>query len=288
MRITEEWLIAMNEQFRKEDISPKARPFLALEAFSKEFNCIIAIPSEVANIIFEWFYKNTKDGSHKIGPLYRGVYYFDSCFWPVYILNQYGESQVNAFDSLESMPVQFREQIKANRKQSWDFVLLWVNCLDYTWGYEDIISESKFQGLALNFIKSADKELRATTSLLLQDNPEAKAIESARMSVEMFLKATIIMANNWDEDTIRTKIGHNLVRAAQEAFNSTQNQDIKAIEKYLSFYPEINERYSGRDWKARDLWKGYCIAQAVAATFTRLHSERNTRQQILQKRSVSG
>lgn len=288
MKPTEEWLTAINEKFRREDVPPKARPFLALEAFSKEFNCSIAIPSETANIIFEWFYKNTKYGSHNVGPLYRGVYYFDSCFWPVYILNQFGKCQINAFDSLEFMPVKLREQIKADKKQSWDFVLLWVNCLDYAWGYEDIIDGSKFQGLALNFIKSADKELRATVSLLLQDKPETKAIESSRMAVEMFLKATLIVANNWDENEIKNKIGHNLIKAAQEAFNSTQSQEIKVIEKFLSFYPEIHERYAGNDWKARDLWKGYCIAQAVAATFTRLHSERNTRQQILQKRSVSG
>ncbi len=227
MKPTVEWLIAINEKFRKEDVPPKARPFLALEAFSKEFNCSIAIPSEMANMIFEWFYENTKDGSHNMGPLYRGTYYFDSCFWPVYILNQFGKCRINAFDSLESMPPRFREQIKANKKQSWDFVLLWVNCLDYAWGYEDIINDAKFQGLALNFIKSADKELRATVSLLLQDNPEVKAIESARMSVEMFLKAIVIIANSWDEDEIRKKIGHNLVRAAQEAFYNTQSQESK-------------------------------------------------------------
>ncbi|MDD5281483.1 MAG: hypothetical protein PHC37_02060 [Candidatus Omnitrophica bacterium] len=280
---TEEWLIAINEKFRKADIPPKGRPFLALEAFSKEFKCSIIIPSETINTIFEWFYKNTKEGSHSMGPLYRGVYYFDSCFWPVYILDQFGQCKINAFDSLQTMPINFKEQIKADKKQSWDFFLLWVNCLDYAWGYEDIIVKKKFQGLSLNFIKSADKELRAAASLLLQETPEVKAIESARMAVEMFLKAVLIIANNWGEDEIKKKIGHNLVRAAQEAFNSTQSQEIKAIEKYLSIYPEIHERYSGKDWKARDLWKGYCIVQAVAATFTRLYSERDARQQVFRK-----
>jgi len=282
MRPTEEWLIAINEKFRKEDIPPKGRPFLALESFYKEFKCSI-VPSETINIIFEWFYKNTKEGTHSIGPLYRGVYYFDSCFWPVYILQQFGQCKINAFDSLQTMPINFKEQIKADKKQSWDFVLLWVNCLDYAWGYEDIIVQNKFQGLALNFIKSADKELRATASLLLQETPEVKAIESARMAVEMFLKAILIITNNWSEDQIRKKIGHDLAIAAQEAINSTQSQEIKAIEKYLSFYPEIHERYAGKDWKARELWKGYCIAQAVAVAFTRLHSDRDTRQQILKR-----
>lgn len=283
MKSVEEWLIAINERFRLEDIPPKARPFLALEAYSKEFNCSIAIPSELANNIIEWFYKNTKEGAHNIGPLYRGVYYFDSCFWPVYILNQYGKSKINAFDSLKTMPLKFKEQIEANRKQAWDFVILWANCMDYAWGYEDIINGSKFQGLALNFIKSADKELRATTALLLQDMPETKAIESSMMAVEMFLKAIIIITNNWNEQEVKKRIGHDLIKAAQEAFECTQNREIKAIEKNLLFYPGVEVRYNGKSWKSRELWYGYCIAQAVAAIFTRLHSNRDMRKQILPK-----
>ncbi|MCM8797048.1 MAG: hypothetical protein NC923_04130 [Candidatus Omnitrophica bacterium] len=283
MRPTEEWLRAINERFRKEDIPPRARPFLALKAFSEDFKCNVSIPSEVTNTICEWFYKNTQEGSHKIGSLYRGVYYFDSCFWPVYIPIVYGKVPLNAFDSLPSMSETLKNQIKANTKELWSFILLWVDCLDYAYGYDDIIKNPRFKGLALNFIKSADKELRAAVSLLLQDFPETKAIESTRMAVEMFFKAIIIIATGWNEDKVRKKIGHSLIVAAQEAFNFTQSKEIKEIEKKLSFYPEINERYAGKDWKARELWKGYCLAQVVATIFTRLHSDRDTRQQILRK-----
>lgn len=280
MKPTEEWLVAINKKFRKENIPPIARPFCALEAFSKEFKCIVAIPSEAFNTISEWFYKNTKEGSHNIGPAYRGVYYFDACFWPVDIPIIYGKPLVKPFSSLQSMSEPLKNQIKADKKQLFSFLSLWTDCLDYAYGYEDIIKDSKFKDLALNFIKSADKELRSTASLLLQDYPEMKAIEGARMSVEMFLKAIVIIANDWDEDAIKKKIGHNLTKAAQEAFNCTHNEEIKEIEKRFRIFPDIHERYAGKDWKPPELWKGYCIAQVVATIFTRLHSERDTRQQI--------
>ncbi len=283
MKPTEEWLIAINEKFRKEDIPPRARPFLAFKAFSEQFNCSVVIPSEIANTIAEWFYKNTQEGSHKIGSLYRGVYYFDSCFWPVYIPIVYGEVPLNVFDSLLTMSDNFKSQIKADKKRLENFLLLWTDCVDYAYGYDDITNNIKFKGLELNFIKSANKELCSTVSLLLQDFPEPKAIESARMSVEMFLKAVVIIANNWSEKEIKRKIGHNLIVAAQEAFNCTQNQEIKAIEKNLLFYPEVDVRYTGKEWKPRELWKGYCIAQVVASIFARLHSGRDIRQQFFKK-----
>jgi hypothetical protein len=59
MKPTEEWLIAINKKFSEENIPPIARTFRALEIFSKEFKCSVAIPSEAFSTISEWFYKNT-------------------------------------------------------------------------------------------------------------------------------------------------------------------------------------------------------------------------------------
>jgi hypothetical protein len=68
--------------------------------------------------------------------------------------------------------------------------------LDYAYGYDDIFKLKSFNELATNFIRSAHKELEATVSLLLEDNPQSKAIETARMAVEMFLKAILIIEDS--------------------------------------------------------------------------------------------
>jgi hypothetical protein len=281
MEPTEEWLNTINEEFRKADIHPRQRPFRAIEAFSRKFNCSVFIPSNTADKIFEWFKKNTPEGSQVIGALFRGVYYFDSVFWPVYIPIVYGQVQINVFSSLETMPEHFKRQIEADKMELWNYVLLWVDCLDYAYGYGKLIHDSRFIGHAGNFIRSGNKELTAAVAMLLQNRPETKAIESCRMAVEMFLKSIIIAKSGWSEEQIKRRISHDLNKAAREVITVTNNDEFKKLGPEYSFFPEIDERYSGRDWKPIDLWRGYCLAQTTATIFTRLYSDRDTRNQFV-------
>lgn len=281
MEPTEEWLKTINEEFRKADIHPRQRPFRAIEAFSRQFNCSVYIPSNTADMIFEWFKKNTPEGSQVIGALFRGVYYFDSVFWPVYIPIAYGQVQINAFSSLETMSEVFKKQIEADKMELWNYVLLWVDCLDYAYGYDDLLHDSRFIGLAGNFMRSGNKELTAAVAMLLQHRPEAKAMESCRMGVEMFLKSIIVANLGWSEEQVKRKISHDLNIAVREVTTATNNDEIKKLGPEYAFFPEIDERYSGRDWKPIDLWRGYCLVQATATIFTRMYSDRDTRSQIV-------
>lgn len=281
MEPKEEWLKLINEEFRKADIHPRQRPFRAIEAFSREFNCSVYIPSNTADVIFEWFKKNTPEGSQIIGALFRGVYYFDSVFWPVYIPIAYGQVQINAFSSLETMSEDSKKQIEADKMELGNYVLLWVDCLDYAYGYDDLLHDSRFTGLAGNFMRSGNKELTAAVAMLLQHRPQAKAIESCRMGVEMFLKSVIVANLRWSEEQVKRRISHNLNKAASEVASVTNNDEIKKLGPEYSFFPDIDERYSGRDWKPIDLWKGYCLVQATAAIFTRMYSDRDTHSQII-------
>jgi len=281
MKPTEEWLNAKNNEFRKADVHPRQRPFRAIEAFSKESDCPVYVPSPVADLIFDWFKQNTPEGSQIIGPLFRGAYYFDSVFWPVYIPLGYGQFQIDALSSLETMPETFKKQIQTDKMELWNYVLLWVDCLDYAYGYDDLRHDSRFKGLAGNFMKSGNKELVAAVALLLQHRPEAKAIESCRMTVEMFLKSVITANAGWSEEQVRKKISHDLNKAAREVISLIDNNELKKLESEYSFFPEIHERYSGKDWKPVDLWRGYCLAQSTATICTRIYSNRDTRNQIM-------
>lgn len=287
MKPIEDWLTAINEQFRKEDIHPRHRPYRAMEAFSKQFNCSVDMSSLTANFIINWFKENTPDGSQIIGALFRGVYYFDSVFWPVYIPIAYGRVQINALSSLETMQDIFKKQIEADRMELWNYVLHWVDCLDYAYGYDDLLHDSRFSGLSGNFMRSGNKELTAGVAMLLQHHPEYKAIESCRMAVEIFLKSIITVQKGWSEREVKKKIGHDLNKAASEVTILTNSDEFKKLALEYSFFPEINERYSGKNWKPADLWKGYCLAQATATIFTRIYSKRDTRSQITDKGNVS-
>jgi hypothetical protein len=65
-----------------------------------------------------------------------------------------------------------------------------VDLLDYGYGMDDLRHGGGLSGFAAKLVTSADRELRATVQLLTDTSqrPNAKAIESARMAAEMFLK----------------------------------------------------------------------------------------------------
>ncbi|ADI66147.1 hypothetical protein [Trichormus azollae] len=86
------------------------------------------------------------------------------------------------------MPDNSKLEIKAKHEIFWEFILLWLNCVDYADGYDDILQLNTFNHLATSFIKSAHKELQATVSLLLEERPQVKAIETSRMAVGIYLK----------------------------------------------------------------------------------------------------
>lgn len=279
---SEDWLKKINEKLRQQDVHPKARTFLAIKEFSKEFNYpFLDFTSDEARTIFNWFYENTKPGSHAIGSMYKGAYYFDSCFWSVNIPLGYGKQFcVNALDSLQ-MPDNLKQQLESDSRESGSFMFIWVDCFDYAYGYDDIFKLKSFNELATNYIRSAHKELQATVSLLLEDNPQPKAIETARMAVEMFLKAILVINDNsWDEKKLKNKISHDLIKAIDGCINVTGSQELKNLKSLLSFFPDIQERYQGKTRKNADLWQAYALAQGVGAIFTRMFSDRDTRPQL--------
>ncbi|WP_414526372.1 hypothetical protein [Nodularia chucula] len=280
MKPSEDWLRAINEKFRSEDVPPKARPILAILEYSKQFNCSWISPSDIDKTIETWFDENTKPGSHKIGSLYKGTFYFDSCFWQIDIPIGIGCYPVKAFDSLTLMPDNLKKEIQAKPQILREFIAVWLNCVDYAYGYNDILQLNTFNELATSFIKSAHKELQAKVSLLLEESPQAKAIETSRMAVEMYLKAILIIKNGWNDETQVRKIGHDLDKAVEQCIKLANNQHLEILKDKLNFFPPISERYKAKEWKTSELWFGYSIAQYIATTFTRMFSDRDNRNKI--------
>jgi HEPN domain-containing protein len=278
---TEEWLRAINARFQREDIDPRGRPFRALEAFLDEFNIEgVIFPSEIADTIFNWFYRTYGEERYQTGPLFRGVHYMDSIYWPIYIPVAFGTCEINALECLELMPAEFRKRIETENEERWKYMLVWADCLDYAYGYDDIDRVSKYQGLALEFIQSGNKELQAAIDLLLQRRPNSKAIENCRMAVEIFLKAILIIKAGWDEKRLIKSIGHDLKQAAEEVLTITNRPEIQELKDGYAFFPQIDVRYQSKEWNNMDLWRGYLLAQSTATTFTRMFSKRDIRPQI--------
>src|SRR5262249_46574355 len=98
-----------------------------------------------------------------------------------------GRVQLNARDSLKTMPDAVASGLFRDRNELMDFMTFWGNCLDYGFGIDGTQSAA-LNEFARQLLNSADQRLTATVSLLLQTRPNSSSLESSRMATEMFLK----------------------------------------------------------------------------------------------------
>ncbi|MCX5804090.1 MAG: hypothetical protein NTU69_11280 [Proteobacteria bacterium] len=273
--LTEEWLENINKEFSKNDIPHRKRPWLAWGEWSKYTGMPISMNDEVVKKIFYWFEKNTKAGSQQIGSMYTGVFYYDSCFWPILVPIIYGTVRVDARDSLKTMPETIVTRLWGDQGKLFEYISVWADCFDYAFGIDDIKKRRTPGGFAQTLLNSGDQQLKATIALLLENTPNAKAMESARMSTEMFLKAFLAAKAGLTEMEAKDRIRHDLEKALKECLDVEAKSKLKKIQSNLNVFPGIEDRYKGTYKAPKELWRGYAIAQFIASTVVRSFSGRN-------------
>jgi hypothetical protein len=278
--LKDEWLETVNEGFSKNDIPHKQRPWLAWGEWSKYTGMPISMNDKIVKRIFSWFEKNTKAGSQLIGPMYTGAFYYDSCFWPIFVPVIYGTVKVNARDSLKTMPETILVRLWSDRKKLLEYVAVWSDCFDYALGLDDILKSSTTVGFAQDLLNSGDQQLNATIALLLEQTPNSKAMESARMSTEMFLKAFLAKKAGLTEKDAKNKIRHNLEKALKACLTVDPKSELRAIVTNLKAFPDIGDRYKGTDKSLKELWSTYAFAQSAGTTVIRSLSGRDVRKTI--------
>jgi hypothetical protein len=271
----ETWLRERNAEFRSNDVPPKQRPWIAWLEWANHLGESISLNDAVVKEIFGWFERNSKAGLQYIRPLYVGAYYYDSAFWPVVIPVVLGRVQLDARESLRTMPNGVATSLFKNRNELMEFMSLWGNCLDYGFGIDHLQSAS-LNTFAKELFTSADQRLTATVSLLLQDPPNASSLESARMATEIFLKAYLVATSGLSENGAR-QIGHNLEEALNKCLAANPNSDLQAIKSSLIVFPDVGDRYKGIDRPQGILWKAYETAQSVGTTICRSLTGRDVR-----------
>ncbi|HCG8892418.1 TPA: hypothetical protein NKX69_000057 [Vibrio parahaemolyticus] len=278
--VTEEWLANLNTEFRAAGIEQRQRPWEAIRRYSEQFNTSVNFSSDVAKTIFKWFEANSKPGAHQVGSLYEAVYFYDAQFWVVSIPISYGTVQLNALDCIHEMPNGIKQEMMADHRQSWDYVLYWADCLDYGMGVDDL---RKMQGLnefGLQLLMSADQELRSATSILSQHRPDPRAILNCRMALEIFFKSYVALKNGLTQSEAKA-IGHNLNKGLDKFIEASGFDDWESTRQLLSVFPDIHERYKEQDITFRKLWDGYSLAHSLGAVIIREFTDRNTIQQVM-------
>lgn len=277
---SDEWIERVNREFRANDVDVRRRPFLALDRYCTDYRVkALSFDSTPAKRIFEWFYTNTKPESHHIGSLFTGAYYYDACFWPVDIPVGYGQFKLEAPDSLRGMSSQMKQDLLTVPRDAWSYVLFWVYCLDYAFGFDDMNKSPTLNTFGTALLRNADRELRAAISQLLEHRPNSKAAMSSRMAVEIFLKAFLVLKTGLTEEGAKS-LGHDLAALVRECSRVAPDHDLLKIERDLPMFPSIHERYTGQDIPNPLLWGTYGIAQYTAGSTVRSFTDRDSRSQM--------
>ena len=81
------------------------------------------------------------------------------------------------------------------------------------------------------------------------------------MATEMFLKGLLASTAGLTDYEARTEIGHNLQEALNKCLALNPQSELSMIQQEIGHFPAIGERYKGAEIPARQLWKGYGVAQ---------------------------
>jgi hypothetical protein len=277
--LTDEWLEKINEGFSKNDIPHQRRPWFAWAEWGRITGSLSSLNDEDVEKIFSWFDKNTKAGSQQVGSMYAGAYYYDSCFWPVVVPIVFGTVRLSPREFLKTMPESIITRLWSDRKKLVEYVSVFVDCVDYALGLEDIQKSKTLGQFAKDLLRSGDQQLKAVVSLVLESSPNSKSIESARMSTEMYLKAFLAVKAALTETDAKDnkKFGHNLTKALGACLSVDANSELKTILPNLKIFPTIVDRYKGTEKTPKELWQAYSIAQFVGTTVVRSLSGRDMR-----------
>ena len=263
MQLTNEWLEMINEEFRKADVPLIQRPWLAWQAWAKLSGRAISRDDGDVERIFDWFSVNIKSGVQYFRPLFIGAFYYDSCFWPVFIPLAYGTVRLNAFDSLKTMPERKKSSLKSGVEGP-GFASLWRYCLLYAFGMDDLTHDDGRQSFAKDLLISGNQNLRATVTLLLEDPANPKAVEPARMASELFLKAFLATKSGLSQKGAKG-LYHDLEKALDNCLEVEPRSGLSAVRTKLKHLPSMDSRYKGVEARPRNLWEAYDAAQSIGA-----------------------
>lgn len=275
-----QWLESANERYRQAHRPPMRRVFQAMQELSKERGRPLVLGSPAADKIADWFVAHTKPGSHAIGALFTGAFYFDASFWPVTIPIFYGTHRFDPLDSLQSMPDPIKQALW--RKPDGRSVLLhyWCDCFDYAVGFDALRKGPGLDSRARALLVNAEGELKGAIAQLLLDRPNLKAILGLRLACEIFLKFFLVHQQKLTDEQLK-KHSHRLEGLARECFKVVPLPDFEIIANGVVAYPAVADRYTGSEKTLLEVFNGAFIAQLTAATVTRHISGQDCRQSIV-------
>jgi hypothetical protein len=266
---SDDWLQKKNDELRAKDIHPRQRPWLVLIEWLKITGKATQLREPDVKRIFDWFSANTKPGSQAMGPVFTGVIYFDGCMWPIDMPLVLGRVTLNASNSLDTMPGAIKDALLNNQQERIRYVSVWCDCAAYCYGLANLIASVRGNPFALELLRSADMQLRASATLLLAPNPDQKSTESSRLAIEMFLKVFLAVCDSLTEETAKQRYGHDLIKSAKRCAEVFPCSEFDYSIEMVKYFPAIGDRYKAIPVSLQDLAMAFYLTLHTAAHIVR-------------------
>lgn len=153
------------------------------------------------------------------------------------------------------MPPTIKSSLLSKREILEDYLLFWVESVDYPSGIKIIVENKMLNQFGLGFLTAGDQEFRGAVSLLKEIRPNTRAMMSCRMATEMFLKAYLVFKENITENEAKKKLGHNLDKCFDKFIESSGHKEITKIKNKLKYFPDIHERYNELSQDKSSVWE---------------------------------
>jgi hypothetical protein len=289
-RVTSHWLEETNEEFKKNGITDGEKKIrLAIAKWRKE-NVDKMLEEENVDLekirqhleiqdakIQSFFLTQRERDRGYIHPPFVGIFYFYGNFWEITIPFTLGAVGIHLFDCLK-MPNELKHSLAIDEDAIGEYNSVWADSYDYAYGILEF-EYSPISDFSKELFRSADKHLRASISLLNQEKVSSKAIEDARMSVEIFSKAYLAAKDNLTDSDLRRQIGHNLETAIDRCIAKGLNE-LTYVKDRLHIFPEVQSRYEAPERSLGELWTAYRLAHITGTTILRDLTGRDTRKFI--------
>ncbi len=296
--VTSQWLKDTNAEFKNQGITDGTQKIKLAEAKWRKENVLELlkdktidantvsqyIDKQIAKIQSYFLTQTTKDRGI-IQSQFVGIFYFYGEFWEFDVPLVAGGISINFLERLK-MPIELKSILGNEEESLEEFAAVYADSIDYGYGIEEIELRCS-NDFAKERFKSADKHLKATIALLNQEKASSKALEDARMSIEIFLKAYLAEKENLTDQDLRKQIGHDLEKAINKCINNGLSE-LTSLKTKLDIFPDVQARYESIELTFGELWDAYRLAQEIGTAILRNLTGRDARKFIKIRKLPSG
>lgn len=261
---SDEWLEQANATLAGQGEIPKRRPLKALGMWAMETQQSLALGSSAHTHITAWFERSTSYDRDARQPAGRSAFFWDLTFFAVRMPIPFGSPEFDPFSLFEKTPNDVVIRIKGAEQSRKEFLDHFMNAFGVFLSRLDLSSYFDLNpSLTGQLMAAAYQHLSSATSILLDATPNSKALQDARMAVEIALKAVLTSKLGHTDATLKKEFGHRLDKLHATLTTVVPDPGFTLAE--LNVFPDIHARYSDNPASPATLWEGYALANRILA-----------------------